>query len=480
MARLVVVSNRVALPGDAAARAGGLAVALREALAKQGGLWFGWSGRTSEGETGPLHLQEDGRDARIGYATFDLEAGDYREFYSGFANGVLWPLFHLRPGLSIYRRQAFEGYSRVNATFARRLQPLLRPDDVLWVQDYHFIPLAAELRRLGVGNRIGFFLHIPFPPPELLVTLPVHKSLMADLLSYDLIGLQTADDVRSLARYIVEEARGRLGGRGTIEALGRQSRVAAFPIGIDTGRFAELAEAAIEETETRRLRESLVNRDLVIGIDRLDYSKGLPHRLEAFQQLLSEWPEHRSRATLLQIAPVSRGDVAQYRSLRREVEGLAGRINGKFAEADWTPVRYLNRSFRRSVLAGYLRLARVGLVTPTRDGMNLVAKEFIAAQNPQDPGVLVLSRFAGAAQELRDALIVNPFDVEEVAAAMHQALIMTRERRIARWQASMTVIAGNTIDTWCANFLASLEESAPLASGYPPGLKKSAGGFVGT
>ncbi len=462
MARLVIVSNRVALPGETA-RAGGMAVALHEALAQRGGLWFGWSGETVADETGPVQLEQDPRNNRVQYATFPLNAGDHREFYSGFANGVIWPLFHLRPGLSLYRRTAFEGYSRVNAAFAQRLVPLLRPDDIIWVQDYHFMPLAAELRRRNVRNRIGFFLHIPFPPPELLVTLPVHKSLMADLLSYDLIGLQTADDVRSFARYIAEEVKGRLGGHGMVAALGQSSQVAAFPIGIDTQHFSQLAAEAANRPESQRLRESLVNRDLVIGVDRLDYSKGLGHRLEAFQHLLSEWPEHRSRATLLQIAPVSRGEVAQYRALRREIEGLAGRINGRFAEADWTPVRYLNRSFSRRVLAGYLRLGRVGLITPSRDGMNLVAKEYVAAQDPSDPGVLILSRFAGAARELRDALIVNPFDVEEVARALHHALIMSSEQRIARWRALMAVISANTVDTWRESFVQTLESAEPLA-----------------
>ena len=470
LARLVIVSNRVARPGEAAARAGGLAVALREALARSGGLWFGWSGETVEGPSGPIDLQEDPRDSRIGYATFDLNAGDHRAFYSGFANGVIWPLFHLRPGLSVYHRPAFEGYSRVNAAFAERLAPLLRPDDIVWVHDYHFIPLAAQLRRRNVRNRIGFFLHIPFPPPELLVSLPVHKSLIADLLCYDLIGLQTADDVRSLARYVGEEVKGRLGGMGRVEALGQSSRVAAFPIGIDAARFSRLAEESAGRPEVQRLRDSLLNRDLVIGVDRLDYSKGLPQRLEAFHHLLGEWPEHRSRATLLQISPVSRGEVAQYRALRREVEGLAGRINGRFAEADWTPVRYLNRSFSRRVLAGFLRLGRVGLVTPTRDGMNLVAKEYVAAQNPADPGVLVLSRFAGAARELRDALIVNPFDIEDVATALHHALIMPRDQRIARWTSLMAVISANTIDTWSESFLRALEDTHPLAR---PALRRA-------
>jgi len=459
LARLVIVSNRVAHPGAKAERAGGLAVALREALARHGGLWFGWSGEIVDGPSGEVQLQSDGRNERIGYATFDLNATDYREFYAGFANGVIWPLFHIRPGLSVYRRAAFEGYSRVNASFAEKLVPLLQPDDAIWIHDYHFIPLAAQLRRLGVKNRIGFFLHIPYPPPELLVTLPVHKLLVADLLAYDLIGLQTPDDVRALERYVVEEADGRLGPDGRIEAFGQRSRVAAFPISIDTEHFVKIAQRAMRSPETLRLRDSLVNRSLVIGVDRLDYSKGLLHRLEAFQELLARWPEHRSRVTLLQIAPISRGDVAEYRTLRREVEGLAGRVNGNFAEADWTPVRYLNRSFARNVLAGYLRLSRVGLITPTRDGMNLVAKEYVAAQDPADPGVLVLSRFAGAARELKDALIVNPFDVDEMAAAMHQALTMPQDQRIARWGRLMEVVSRSTIKAWRESFLQALEEA---------------------
>jgi trehalose 6-phosphate synthase len=457
LARLVIISNRVAHPGEKSALAGGLAIALREALVRHGGLWFGWSGETTEGPSGEVQLQTDGRSGKIIYATFDINVADYRDYYAGFANGVIWPLFHLRPGLSVYRRTAFEGYSRVNAIFAEKVLPLIQPDDVIWIHDYHFIPLAAELRKLGVRNRIGFFLHIPFPPPELLVSLPVHKSLVGDLLSYDLIGMQTPDDVRALQRYIMEEAAGQVSEDGGLEALGQLSRVASFPISIDTERFVNIAKKAMLRRETVRLRDSLANRSLVIGIDRLDYSKGLAHRLEAFQELLSRWPEHKSRVTLLQIAPVSRGDVAQYRALRREIEGLAGRVNGKFAEADWTPVRYLNKSFARNVLAGFLRLSRVGLITPSKDGMNLVAKEYVAAQDPTDPGVLVLSRFAGAARELKDALIVNPFDIDEVAAALHRALTMPQDQRIARWQALMEVISRNTIKTWRENFLQALE-----------------------
>lgn len=460
MARLVIVSNRLVLPGEKLARAGGLAVGLRDALARRGGLWFGWSGETTEGTAGEPRLSSVGK---IAYATLDINAADYRDFYVGYANGALWPLFHHRPGLSLYRRSAFEGYLRVNTWFAQNLKPLLQPDDLIWVHDYHFIPLATELRRQGVANRIGFFLHIPFPAPELFVTLPEHKRLASDLLAYDLTGLQTAADVRRLQRYFLEEVGGRTLEGDRIEALGQKGRIAAFPIGIDTERFARTADKAMRRPETARLSDSLSNRSLVIGVDRLDYSKGLANRLEAFQELLARWPEHKSRVTLLQIAPVSRGEVAQYRALRREIEGLAGRVNGKFAEADWTPVRYLNRSFPRNVLAGYLRLARVGFVTPIRDGMNLVAKEYVAAQDPADPGVLVLSRFAGAAGELTDALIVNPYDIDELAAALHRALAMPLDQRIARWRSLMDVVSRNTIKTWRESFLQALESSPPLA-----------------
>jgi trehalose 6-phosphate synthase len=470
LARLVIVSNRIALPREKGERAGGLAVALREALQERGGLWFGWSGETAEA---PAEEPRITRSGRVTYATIDLTKADYEDYYIGFANGVLWPLFHYRLGLSHFRRAAYVGYRRVNQIVAQRLAPLLNPDDVLWVHDYHFIPLATELRRLGVANRIGFFLHIPFPAPEVLLTLPVHCALVGDLLAYDLVGFQTEDDRRALERYLDEEAGARSAehdlapasnGGGRVEPgrighnLGGRTQIGAFPIGIDTGAFARMAERSAHRPEAARLRDSLSGRGLVIGIDRLDYSKGIPHRLQAFDELLSRWPEHRSRVTLMQIAPVSRGEIAQYRALRREIEGLAGRVNGKFSEFDWTPVRYLNKSFSRQALAGFYRGSRVGFVTPIRDGMNLVAKEYVAAQDPADPGALLLSRFAGAARELRDALIVNPHDVDEMAAALHAALTMPREQRVERWRNMMAVLQLNTVDAWRERFLGVLEQ----------------------
>jgi trehalose 6-phosphate synthase len=452
MSRLIIVSNRVALP-HGEDKAGGLGVALQEALAEGEGLWFGWSGQCAEEDAAPvLH-----RYGRATYATIDLPESDQREFYSGFSNGMLWPLFNYCPGRSAFQRKSFQGYLRVNETFARHLATLIRPEDRIWVHDYHFIPLAAALRRVGVRNRIGFFLHTPFPAPELFTMLPVHRRLVGDLSAYDLIGFQTEESARALERYVSEEAGGRVSGDHVIEIDGRQTRIGVFPISIDTAAFAELAEEAVHGRETRRLRDSLVGRSLVIGVDRLDYSKGLPQRLEAFQTLLRRWPQQRGRVTLMQIAPVSRSQLAPYRSLRQEIEGLTSRLNGEFAESDWVPVRYLNKSFPRMALAGFYRSAQVGLVTPIRDGMNLVAKEYVAAQDPVNPGVLVLSRFAGAAQELKDALIVNPYDTDQVAAALQMALTMPIEERVARWSAMMGVLTRNTISVWRDRFLATLD-----------------------
>ena len=243
---------------------------------------------------------------------------------------------------------------------------------------------------------------------------------------------------------------------GRSDALGHTTRVGAFPIGIDTEGFIAMAKRGAVGPEHVRLKESLAGRDLVIGVDRLDYSKGLPQKIEAFNDFLQKWPEHRSRVTFMQVAPVSRGEVAQYQNLRSELEAAAGRINGRFAEFDWVPFRYLNRGFTRGTLAGFYRTARVGLVTPLRDGMNLVAKEYVAAQDPDDPGVLILSQFAGAARELRAALIVNPYDVDQVAEALHTAVLMPLDERRSRHAPMLETLRANTIGAWKDRFLAEL------------------------
>lgn len=462
MARLVIVSNRVGLPEEGGRRAGGLVVALRDALKDRGGLWVGWSGEAVEGEPGPPRSLRRGR---VTYVTLDLAREAYEAYYVGFANGTLWPLFHYRLGLITFRRHDLEGYRAVNEAFARTIAELLRPDDLVWVHDYHFLSLAAALRRLGVANRLGFFLHIPFPAAEVLRALPGHERLLREMADYDLVGLQTESDVRCFAEGLVRLAGAEPIGPDRFRCAERTVAVGAFPVGIDTEGFARLAAQSANGPEARRLAESLAGRALVLGVDRLDYSKGLPGRLQAVAELLERWPQWRRRITYLQIAPVSRGELRQYRALRSELDALAGRTNARFADVDWTPVRWVNRNVPRPVLAGYLRLARVGFVTPLRDGMNLVAKEYVAAQDPEDPGVLVLSRLAGAAEELASALLVDPLDVEGLAEALDRALAMPLDERRARWAAAMEVLRANTAARWRTRFLEALEATRPAVAG---------------
>jgi trehalose 6-phosphate synthase len=454
MSRLVMVSNRIAMPGEA--RAGGLAIALKAAIEESGGLWFGWSGRVAE-ESGRVHEVDAGN---IRYVTVDLSEQDRDDYYNGFANRTLWPLLHFRMDLVDYSRESYAGYQRVNALFAERLAPLLQEDDVVWVHDYHLIPLAQQLRERGARCRLGFFLHVPMPSSDLLAALPDHRRLFEGLSAYDLVGFQTERDLERFQDYVRLFGRGRVVEHGVLETSGgHRLHAGAFPISIDTGRISELAAKAVGKASVKRLAASLSKRALAIGVDRLDYSKGLPERFRAFERYLLRHPQQRGRMTFLQIAPVSRGEVPDYRALRQELEQLAGHINGTHADADWTPVRYVNRNYPHASLTGFLRLARVALVTPLRDGMNLVAKEFVAAQDPDDPGVLVLSSFAGAARELTQALLVNPYDLDGVADAIAEAVAMPLEERRERWQAMMKQLRHHDITAWRQHFLATLRAS---------------------
>lgn len=451
--RLVVVSNRVGPIAAGKVSQGGLAVALRAALERHGGLWFGFSGSVSESPSATPTLEADGN---ITAATLDLTRRDFDEYYIGYANRVLWPLFHYRPSLVGFSRRDLAGYLRVNQLFARALQPMLAPEDLVWVHDYHLIPFAEELRRLGSAHAIGFFLHTPFPAAELLRLLPNHRDLVAALCAYDLIGFQTTSDLQGFVDYILRSGGGEDLGGGRFRAFGRRFRAAVFPVGIDVDVVAAQAQAAHNSRTTRRLRDSIRERALIIGVDRLDYSKGLQARFAAYSHLIEHYRQVRGRTVFLQIAPPSRSDVPEYREIRRALEGAAGNINGRYAEFDWTPLRYLNKTFPHRVLTGFLRAARIGLVTPFRDGMNLVAKEYIASQQPEDPGMLVLSCLAGAADELREAIIVNPYDREEVAEAIWRGLEMPRDERRARWEAMMKTLRRNDANAWRRNFVDAL------------------------
>ena len=347
----------------------------------------------------------------------------------------------------------------MNTKFARILAHLLRKDDLVWVHDYHLIPLGEELRSAGCRMPLGFFLHIPFPAPQIYAALYNHKRLLRHLLNYDVVGFQTRRDLESFCD-MIEEAGGAVDDMGgTVNAYGRTARCGAFPIGIHVEEIERLASSGPAMAVLRRQLQGIGDRKLVIGVDRLDYSKGLPNRMRAFERLLADYPGNRGRVTLLQIAAPSREDVPEYVVIRRELETAAGHINGRFAEFDWEPVRYINRAYRRGSLAGLFRAARVGLVTPLRDGMNLVAKEFAAAQDPEDPGVLVLSQFAGAAAQMAEALIVNPYDVPAMSEAMQRALNMPVAERKERWTSLIAGLRRQDLTWWCDRFLAALNQA---------------------
>jgi len=462
LSRLIVISNRVMIPdGRRKESSGGLAVAVQAALERMGGIWIGWSGETVDSEPDGFHMKTVGK---VTYATLDLAEQDYEQYYNGYANKSLWPLMHYRLDLTEFSRQNFSGYNRVNELFAKNIAPLLEPDDIVWIHDYHFLPLASELRKLKCRQKMGFFLHIPWPAREVLLALPNHADLVSALLEFDVIGFQTRGNVMAFLDYVIREAGGTAEPNGTVYLGRRKTVVKHFPISIETEDFVKLADEAESSSHVRRLKESIGDRHLILGVDRLDYSKGLLHRMQAFDQFLNTYPDHKRGVTFMQIAPPSRTDVLQYQEIRQELEAEAGYINGAHSEFDWVPVRYLNKGFSRRVLAGFYRHSRVGFVTPLRDGMNLVAKEFVAAQSHADPGVLVLSRFAGAAEEMTGALLVNPYDTEGMAQALNTAIHMPLEERRSRWGLMMEQLLTFDVHRWHRNCVAEIENFIRTAS----------------
>lgn len=428
-------------------------MALSAALRKYDGLWFGWSGETVDHWTGEVKIEDR---AGVTVGLVDLEPADVDEYYNGYANKTLWPLFHHRIDLAQYERTYGEGYERVNRRFAEVLAPLIQPGDMIWIHDYHMIPMARDLRRLGVKNRIGFFLHTPWPARQLLVTLPHHRRLVESMFAFDLIGFHTQEWCDLFTDYVVTEARGELFGHGGLECFGRKVQTGVFPIGIDVDGFLAARDSTLGARTYDRMAASAVFRSMIVGVDRLDYSKGLEERLLGYEQFLQDNPSMRGEVFLLQVTPISRDDVDSYQDIRARLDALAGRVNGAFADMDWQPIRYLNRTYRRDQLAGIYRAAKVGLVTPLRDGMNLVAKEYVCAQNPDDPGVLILSRFAGAAEQMGEALLVNPYSREELSDAIHKALTMPLAERIRKWEALMQVVRETDVSIWRDDYVRAL------------------------
>lgn len=453
-ARLIAVSNRVAMPRKHGAAAGGLTVGIMGALEKQGGLWFGWNGKLTDGQTSNPEIVSQGN---IDFATVSLNEQDYEQYYNGYSNRVLWPVCHYMLGFIQYSNADFDGYRRVNAEFAKKLTPLIKPNDVIWVHDFHLIPLASELRQAGISNPIGFFLHVPFPSYEAFRAVPGHVYLLRSMCAYDVIGFHTPGDLAAFETCIREPIVGaQFGEKNVVDVSGGSFVADVFPIGVDTDEIRQLAEDAQDSNPVQNLVRSLGKRQLLIGVDRLDYSKGLTQRFQAYERLLEKYPNAQNTTVMMQVAPPTRTGVRTYDDIRTELEQTAGHINGRFAQTDWVPIRYLNKGIARKPLMGMFRIATTGLVTPVRDGMNLVAKEFTAAQDPHDPGICVLSSLAGAACELKEAIIVNPYDREEVADGIALALNLPLKVRQERHAAMMETLKKNDISAWRTRFVDAL------------------------
>lgn len=460
VSRLIIVSNRVSVAkGRGAAGAqGGLAVAMAGALNNRGGMWFGWSGKEVEHFTGQLTME---RGEEFTTATIDLEQQDIDEYYNGYANRTIWPLFHYRMDLAEYNYEFGRGYDRVNERFASSLLPLIESDDLIWVQDYHLMPLAQKLRGHAIKNRIGLFLHIPWPPTGLLVTLPHHQRLVTALLEFNVLGFQSQEALGNFYDYCRNQLSLNVDEERSLIEFGNNHIMArAFPIGVDAKLFSALADTKVAKEAEARMSASALGRKIAIGVDRLDYSKGLPERIDALEHLTTLDQDLVRKLLFVQIAPPSREDVLSYQNIRTTLEQKAGQFNGMHSDFDLVPIRYVNRGFQRASLFGFYRASHIGLVTPLRDGMNLVAKEYVAAQNPENPGVLILSRFAGAAEQLTDALLVNPHSTEEVAHHIKLAMEMSLTERQARWQNLNDKVQKHDVIHWANDFIHALDSSS--------------------
>jgi trehalose 6-phosphate synthase len=465
--RLVVVSNRLpALKQDTDWKsgrvnlAGGLVTALLPVMEKsKKGLWLGWSG-LGTGEQGSGRCREIDHPL-VRLLGMDLSEKDLDEYYNGFCNRTLWPMFHCFQGRVRVDYGEQKTYFQVNKKFSRALAHLLQPDDIVWVHDYHMVPLGQFLRRAGFRGPLGFFLHIPFPPLELIELLPDPVSFMKAWLAYDVVGFHTE---RYSENYFEVISRLRLAKREEdqlVYAEGRQ-RVMANPIGINPAIFSPNKEIWRRPSKRKSIRMSPDCR-VIFGVDRLDYSKGIPDRIRSFEYFLRHRPAWRRKVCMVQVCSPTRTRVREYREQKEIVDSLVGRINGELSEHDWQPLRYLYRTYNQSDLASFYRDADVALVTPLRDGMNLVAMEYVASQEPEDPGVLVLSKYTGAAEYFPDAILVNPYIMESVADGLEKALTMPLSKRKSLYRSMMRFIENNTSHNWANRFIDALvDDSASL------------------
>lgn len=493
--RLIVVSNRLPVEvkhrggGPRLSRsAGGLATALDSIWRFTHGCWVGWAGAADSEHANEL-LAKAARGRSYGFKPVPLSRDEISKFYSGFANEIIWPLFHDMPSRCNFDPEYWEVYQRVNRRFAQAAVEVTNGKDVIWAHDYHLMLMGRYLREAGKTTTAGFFLHIPFPAPDIFEKLPWRKTILKSLLHYDMLGFQTDRDrwnfVSCLERIVPEAQAIREDPFTSVALEGRRTRVGTFPISIAFEEFANHAASRDVEALSNQFRHELSNKFLVLGVDRLDYTKGIPERLRAFRILLRRYPELRHRVTLLQVVVPSREEIPNYKDLRREVELLVSQINGEFTEGGWVPIHYMHRNLTRKQLLTYYRAADIALVTSLKDGMNLVAKEFCAAQ-VDETGVVIISEFAGASAELQHgAIVVNPNDLAGIAEAIHKACVMPMEEKRARMRLLRDIVRTYSVQNWAEAFLnAALStrpegpakeaptehEAIPLAT--PPGTRE--------
>ncbi|MGH9339310.1 MAG: alpha,alpha-trehalose-phosphate synthase (UDP-forming) [Acidobacteriota bacterium] len=486
--RLVIVSNRLPIvlkqeggSWQVSKGSGGLVTALAPVLRDRGGLWIGWPGIV-EGDA-DLNLEQlmDNATQDSGYLLRPviLTAEERDNFYYGFANEVIWPIFHDLQTMCNFNPGYWKAYQQVNRKFATEIARHSRPDDYVWVHDYHLMNVAQELRELGIHSAVGFYTHIPFPPLDMFLKLPWRLEILRALLQYDLIGVQTIRDLRNLLQCvekIIPDAR--IEGNGQVASVlfdGREIRVGSFPISIDFKEFSTLAHSQEVGEEAWYIHENFPNRKIILGVDRLDYTKGIPYRLDAYRRALECYPELHEKISLIQIVVPSRQDIPEYQELKTEIEQSVGEINGEFTRGDWLPVQYIFRSLERRELLAYYRTAEIALVTPLKDGMNLIAKEYCASKVDNN-GILILSEFAGAASQLQDgAILVNPYHIEGMAEAIRRAFYMPEQERKQRMEILRAVIRDQDIFWWVDSFLrAAISKDLahfPLQKDYVPQIE---------
>ncbi|MCE5274153.1 MAG: trehalose-6-phosphate synthase [Syntrophaceae bacterium] len=466
--RLAVISNRLPIvlkrekrgkwvtePGS-----GGLVTALGPVLRNREGLWIGWVG-TNEEETpsGPLLndlLSRGTRETGYSLKPVNLTREEVGKYYHGFSNEILWPLFHDLFSHCNFDPCYWEAYQGVNNKFARAVIENTQESDYVWVHDYQLILVGRELKRLGITRQAGFFLHIPFPPLDIFLKLPWRFEILEALMEYDLIGFQTTRDLRNFIGCVRALLDYQVKGTKYLNSIIHHDReviVGAFPISIDYREFADLARTEEVAEKAWIIHANIPEQQLILGVDRLDYTKGIPERLRAFGHALACYPDMRGHISLIQVVVPSRTGVEEYEKLKQEIERIVGEINGRYTDIGWTPIHYIYRSLSRTELVAYYKTCEIALITPLKDGMNLIAKEYCAS-NIEEKGVLILSEFAGAASQLhQNVILVNPYDRQRTADAIHSAFVMDLEQRRSRMRRLRRSIQRHNVIDWVNTFL---------------------------